>query len=318
MHVIRDPALFPLLREAAVTTGTFDGVHVGHQRILARLREVARASGGPAVVITYWPHPRLVLGPPPTYPELLALQLLNTLDERIARLAALGVDYLLIVPFTREFAAWTSEEYIQRLLLGTVHTRQLVIGYDHRFGKNREGGFDYLSAHAARYGFGVEEIPRADVEAVGVSSTRIRRALLAGDLATATKYLGYAYPLTGRVVAGQRLGRTIGYPTANLAPTEPLKLVPGRGTYAVRVHLPDGDTRPGMLNIGIRPTLGGELAETIEVHLLDFAADLYGQELTLEFIAWLRPEQKFAGLDALKAQLALDAASARAALGGGP
>ena len=144
MHVIRDPAQFPFLGNAVVTSGTFDGVHVGHQRILARLREVAQASGGPAVVITYWPHPRLVLGPPPSHPELLELQLLNTLDERIAKLAEFGVDYLLIVPFTREFAQWTSEEYIQKLLLKTVGAKQLVIGYDHRFGKNREGGFDYL------------------------------------------------------------------------------------------------------------------------------------------------------------------------------
>ena len=314
MLVIRDPAQFPPLSNAAVTTGTFDGVHVGHQRILARLREVARASGGPTVVITYWPHPRLVLGPPPTHPELLALQLLNTLDERITKLAGFGVDYLLIVPFTREFSEWTSAEYIQKLLLDTVHTRQLVIGYDHRFGKNREGGFDYLSAHAARYGFSVEEIPREDVDAVGVSSTRIRRALLAGDIGTANRYLGYAYPLTGRVVVGQRLGRTIGYPTANLETTEPLKLVPGRGTYAVWVHLANGQQLGGMLNIGVRPTVGGELAETIEVNILDFDGDLYGQELTLAFVAWLRSEKKFAGLDALRAQLALDAGQARAAL----
>ena len=314
MLVIRDPAQFPPLSNAAVTTGTFDGVHVGHQRILARLREVARASGGPTVVITYWPHPRLVLGPPPTHPELLALQLLNTLDERIAKLAGFGVDYLLIVPFTREFSEWTSAEYIQKLLLDTVHTRQLVIGYDHRFGKNREGGFDYLSAHAARYGFSVEEIPREDVDAVGVSSTRIRRALLAGDIGTANRYLGYAYPLTGRVVAGQRLGRTIGYPTANLETTEPLMLVPGRGIYAVRVHLSNGQQLGGMLNIGVRPTVGGELAETTEVNIFDFDGDLYGQELTLAFVAWLRSEKKFAGLDALRAQLALDAGQARAVL----
>ena len=314
MLVIRDPAQFPPLSNAAVTTGTFDGVHVGHQRILARLREVARASGGPTVVITYWPHPRLVLGPPPTHPELLALQLLNTLDERIAKLAGFGVDYLLIVPFTREFSEWTSAEYIQKLLLDTVHTRQLVIGYDHRFGKNREGGFDYLSAHAARYGFSVEEIPREDVDAVGVSSTRIRRALLAGDIGTANRYLGYAYPLTGRVVTGQRLGHTIGYPTANLETTEPLKLVPGRGIYAVRVQLANGQQLGGMLNIGVRPTVGGELAETTEVNIFDFDGDLYGQELTLAFVAWLRSEKKFAGLDALRAQLALDAGQARAVL----
>ncbi len=315
MIVVRDPADFPPLRNAVVTSGTFDGVHLGHQRILRRLRQVADSpGGGPVVVITYWPHPRLVLGPPPTHPELLALQLLSTLDERIAKLAELGVDYLLIVPFTRAFSEWTSEQYIQQLLLKTVGARQLVIGYDHRFGKNREGGFDYLTANAARYGLTVEEIPREDVDALGVSSTRIRRALLAGDVATANRYLGYHYPLTGRVVAGQQLGRTIGYPTANLEITEPLKLIPARGIYAVLVQLADGQRYQGMLSIGVRPTVGAELAQTIEVNILDFSADLYGQLLTLEFVAWLRAEEKYDGLGALTVQLALDAQNTRLAL----
>ncbi|WP_216680339.1 bifunctional riboflavin kinase/FAD synthetase [Hymenobacter siberiensis] len=314
MHVIRDPAYFPFLGNAVVTSGTFDGVHVGHQRILARLCEVAQASGGPSVVITYWPHPRLVLGPPPSHPELLDLQLLNTLDERIARLAARGVDYLLIVPFTREFAQWTSEEYIQNLLLKTVGTKQLVIGYDHRFGKNREGGFDYLSQNADRYGLTVEEIPREDVDAVGVSSTRIRQALREGDIATANRYLGYHYPLTGLVVHGQKLGRTIGYPTANLAILEPLKLVPALGIYAVWATTAAGTRHQAMLSIGVRPTIGTDLAQTIEVNLLDFGGDLYDQQLTLEFVAWLRGEEKYNGLDALTAQLALDAQNTRAAL----
>ena len=314
MHVIRDPAQFPFLGNAVVTSGTFDGVHVGHQRILGRLREVAQASGGPSVVITYWPHPRLVLGPPPSHPELLELQLLNTLDERIEKLAGFGVDYLLIVPFTKEFAQWTSEAYIQNLLLRTVGAKQLVIGYDHRFGKNREGGFDYLRQHAARYGLMVEEIPREDVDAVGVSSTRIRHALRQGDIATANRYLGYHYPLTGRVVQGQKLGRTIGYPTANLATTEPLKLVPARGVYAVWATTAAGTRHRAMLSIGMRPTIGNDLAQTIEVNLLDFSGDLYDQLLTLEFVAWLRGEEKYDGLGALTAQLALDAQATRLAL----
>ncbi|GAB3872360.1 bifunctional riboflavin kinase/FAD synthetase [Hymenobacter segetis] len=314
MHVIRDPAQFPFLGNAVVTSGTFDGVHVGHQRILARLCEVAQTSGGPSVVITYWPHPRLVLGPPPSHPELLDLQLLNTLDERIAKLAERGVDYLLIVPFTKEFAQWTSEEYIQNLLLKTVGAKQLVIGYDHRFGKNREGGFDYLSQNADRYGLTVEEIPREDVDAVGVSSTRIRQALRQGDIATANRYLGYHYPLTGLVEHGQKLGRTIGYPTANLAVQEPLKLVPARGIYAVWATTAAGTRHQAMLSIGVRPTIGTDLAQTIEVNLLDFSGDLYDQLLTLEFVAWLRAEEKYDGLDALIAQLALDEQNTRAAL----
>ena len=314
MHVIRDPAQFPFLGNAVVTSGTFDGVHVGHQRILARLREVAQASGAPSVVITYWPHPRLVLGPPPSHPELLELQLINTLEERTARLAALGVDYLLIVPFTRKFAQWTSEEYIQQLLLKTVGAQQLVIGYDHRFGKNREGGFDYLCQNADRYGLTVEEIPREDVDAVGVSSTRIRQALRQGDVATANRYLGYQYPLTGRVEHGRELGRTIGYPTANLRVEEPLKLVPARGVYAVWATTAAGTRHEAMLSIGVRPTIGNDLTQTIEVNLLDFSGDLYEQLLTLEFVAWLRAEEKYDGLDALTTQLALDAQNTRAAL----
>ena len=314
MHVIRDPAQFPFLGNAVVTSGTFDGVHIGHQRILARLREVARGSDAPAVVITYWPHPRLVLGPPPSHPELLDLQLLNTLEERITKLAELGVDYLLIVPFTKEFAQWTSEEYIQQLLLKALGTKQLVIGYDHRFGKNREGGFEYLSHNADRYGLSVEEIPREDVDAVGVSSTRIRQALRQGDIATANRYLGYQYPLTGLVMHGRKLGRTIGYPTANLVVDEPLKLVPARGVYAVWATTAAKTRHPAMLSIGVRPTIGNNLVQTIEVNLLDFTGDLYDQLLTLEFVAWLRAEEKYDGLGALTAQLALDAENTRAAL----
>ncbi|MBT2557379.1 bifunctional riboflavin kinase/FAD synthetase [Hymenobacter sp. ISL-91] len=314
MEVIHDPAQFPYLGNAVVTSGTFDGVHVGHQQILARLCEVAQASGGPAVVITYWPHPRLVLAPPPSHPEPLDLYLLNTLEERAAKLAEFGVDYLLIIPFTKEFAAWSSEEFIQRILLDTVGTSKLVIGYDHRFGRNREGGFEYLREHSGRYGMSVEEIPREDVDAVGVSSTRIRRALEAGDVDTANRYLGYNYPFTGTVVKGRQLGRTIGWPTANIECSETLKLVPARGVYAVRATTAAGATWPAMLNIGVRPTVAGNLAQTVEAHLLGFEGDLYDQPLTVEFVARLRDEQKFDGLDALKAQLAQDAGAARAAL----
>ncbi|KUG06851.1 bifunctional riboflavin kinase/FAD synthetase [Solirubrum puertoriconensis] len=311
MHVVRNPAEFPRLTNAVVTSGTFDGVHLGHQKILLRLQEVAQQSDGPSVVITYWPHPRLVLAPPLSHPQPLQLHLLNTLEERIEKLASHGVDYLLIVPFTREFAEWTSEQYIRELLLETVGAKKLVIGYDHRFGKNREGGFEYLQAHSAKYGLEVEEIPREDVDAVGVSSTRIRRALEAGDVATANRYLGYDYPYTGIVVRGQQLGRTIGYPTANIKCQEPLKQVPGRGVYAVMATTADGAHHAAMLNIGVRPTVGGDLAETVEAHLLDFEGDLYDQPLQVHFVARLRDEQKFNGLDALKAQLGKDADEAR-------
>ncbi|QDA61145.1 bifunctional riboflavin kinase/FAD synthetase [Hymenobacter jejuensis] len=317
MQVVRDPAQFPHLTNAVVTSGTFDGVHVGHQKILSRLLEEAQLSNGPSVVITYWPHPRLVLAPPVAHPQPLDLHLLSTLEERIERLADFGVDYLLIVPFTREFSELTSEQYIQQLLVDTVGTRKLVIGYDHRFGKNREGGFEYLQQNAGRYGFEVEEISREDIDAVAVSSTRIRRALENGDVSTANRYLGYDYTFTGTVVRGQQLGRTIGFPTANMHCEEPLKLVPARGVYAVMATTAAVTVHPAMLNIGVRPTVGGNLAQTVEAHLLDFDGDLYDQLLTVKFVARLRDEQKFSGLDALKAQLFLDAEAARNHLIGG-
>ncbi|TGE22365.1 bifunctional riboflavin kinase/FAD synthetase [Hymenobacter aquaticus] len=317
MEVFHDPAQFPHLGNATVTTGTFDGVHLGHQKILRRLLEVARHTGGPSVVITYWPHPRLVLAPPLAHPQPLNIQLLSSLEERTRQLADFGVDYLLIVPFTKEFSELTSEEYIQQILLDTVGTKKLVIGYDHRFGKNREGSFEYLRQHADRYGMEVEEIPREDVDALAVSSTRIRRALEAGDILTANRYLGYRYPLTGTVVRGRQLGRTIGFPTANMQVEEPLKLVPARGVYAVLATTAAGTHHQAMLNIGVRPTVAGNLDQTIETHLLDFDGDLYDQPLTVQLVARLRDEQKFNDLDELKAQLAKDAEDARQHLVGG-
>ncbi|PJJ48009.1 bifunctional riboflavin kinase/FAD synthetase [Hymenobacter chitinivorans] len=317
MEVFHDPAQFPHLGNATVTTGTFDGVHLGHQKILRRLLEVARHTGGPSVVITYWPHPRLVLEPPLTHPQPLNIQLLSSLEERTQQLADFGVDYLLIVPFTKEFSELTSEQYIQQILLDTVGARKLVIGYDHRFGKNREGSFEHLRQHADRYGLEVEEIPREDVDALAVSSTRIRRALQAGDVLTANRYLGYSYPLTGTVVRGKQLGRTIGFPTANMQVEEPLKLVPARGVYAVMATTAAGTHHQAMLNIGVRPTVAGNLDQTIETHLLDFDGDLYDQPLTVQLVARLRDEQKFNGLDELKAQLAKDAEDARQHLVGG-
>ncbi len=315
MHVIHDPAAFPVLPAAVVTSGTFDGVHLGHRQILDHLTAAARAAHGQAVVLTYWPHPRAVLASTPDGRPPADLHLLSTLEERIALLAAAGIEYLLVQPFTPEFAAWTAADYVQRLLLNTLHARHLVIGYDHRFGTGRVGDLAYLQQIGPASGFTVEEIPRQDVDAVGVSSTRIRRALEAGDVATAARYLGRPYALSGPVVRGQQLGRTIGYPTANVGPgLEPLKLVPANGVYAVWAELPGGGRHPAMLNIGVRPTVGGT-NRTVEAHLLGgFDGDLYDQPLTLYFVARLRDEQKFAGLEALKTQLARDAMTALAAL----
>ncbi len=311
MIVVRDPAQFPALPHAVVTSGTFDGVHLGHRRILDQLTGAARTSGGQSVVLTYWPHPRAVLAPEMASDGRPAadLHLLTTLDERIGLLRATGVDYLLVQPFTAEFAAWTAAEYVEKLLRNTLHARHLVIGYDHRFGAGRVGNLAYLQTQASMAGFTVEEISRHDVAEVGVSSTKIRRALLeTGDVATAARYLGRPYSLTGPVVRGQQLGRTIGYPTANIGPgLETLKLVPADGVYAVWAELSGGSRHPAMLNIGHRPTVGGT-GRTVEAHLLGgFDEEIYGQPLTVHFVQRLRDEQKFSGLDALKAQLALDA-----------
>ena len=309
MEVIRDLKLFPKLTNAVVTSGTFDGVHVGHQKILKRLVENARQIGGKSVVITFWPHPRHVLSD--ERDKLVFL--LTSIEERIELLRKFEVDYLLIIPFTPAFANLTSSQFISEILVNTIGTKKLVIGYDHRFGKNREGSFEYLNENAPHFGFEVEEIPREDVDHVGVSSTKIRKALEAGDIDTANKYLGYFYRLTGTVSEGEKLGRTIGFPTANLEILEPLKLIPARGVYAVYGKV-KGRKLKGMLNIGVRPTVGGNLNQTIETNFFDFDQDIYHQELQLELVARLRDEQKFDGLEAMKAQLAEDAIAARAIL----
>ncbi|PRY12323.1 riboflavin kinase/FMN adenylyltransferase [Pontibacter ummariensis] len=307
MEVIRDIAAFPQLSHAVVTSGTFDGVHVGHQKILKRVQQRAQQSNGQSVVITYWPHPRLVL-----FPEDNNLKLLSTIDERIEQLRSFGIDYLLIIPFTKEFSRTSSRSFISDVLVRAINTKVLVIGYDHRFGKNREGSFEHLKARSSQYGFEVEEIPRQDVDDIGVSSTKIRKALESGDIETANRYLGRPYSLTSVVEEGDKLGRTIGFPTANLSIPSPNKLIPAQGVYAVWAKL--GEKRyPAMMNIGHRPTVEGKQLR-LEVHLLDFNKDLYGQQLTVEFVEHLRKEKKFDGLDALKEQLDKDKEQAKQAL----
>jgi riboflavin kinase / FMN adenylyltransferase len=298
---------FQPIANAVVTTGTFDGVHLGHRQILSRLTEMARQDGGASVVLTYWPHPRTVVSS-----DSAGLKLLTTLAEKEALLAAAGIDHFVIIPFTRAFSQLTSDEFIRQILIETIGTRKLVIGYDHRFGRDREGGFDYIQAHADNYGVAVEEIPRQDIDAVGISSSKIRAALADGQVETARAFLGRAYSVSGTVVKGRQLGRTIGFPTANLHPDDPNKLIPANGVYAVTVQQ-GGQTFGGMTNIGTRPTVGGT-HQTIETYIFDFDRDIYGEELTLEFQAFLRPEQKFDGLPGLVNQLAQDESRARAVL----
>jgi riboflavin kinase/FMN adenylyltransferase len=290
---------FQKLENAVVTSGTFDGVHLGHQKILKRLAEVAQQTGGESVVITFYPHPRTVVSA-----DNQEVKLLSTLDEKIELLTQNGVQHLLVIPFTREFSELTSEEFIQKVIINTIGTKTLVIGYDHRFGKNREGGFDYLVQNASRYGFGVEEISRQDIDHMAVSSSKIRKAIQDGDMTQAQHFLGRNYDLNGLVVKGKQIGRTIGFPTANIQVREQTKLVPQDGVYAVWVYY-NAEKLRGMLNIGNRPTVDGTY-KTIEVNILDFNKEIYGENLKVEFVQKVRPEQKFNGLDALKAQIAQD------------
>ena len=286
-------------KNAVVTSGTFDGVHLGHQKILTRLQELAQIKGGETVLITYWPHPRLVLKPTNN-----PLRLLSTFSEKVSLLEKNGIDHLLILPFTEEFSQMSSEDFIRKILVDKIQTKTLVIGYDHKFGKNREGSFDYLQTHSHLFGFELEEISRQDVDELGVSSTKIRNALVQGDITTATKYLGRPYELSGMVVQGQQIGRSIGFPTANIQVEDLYKLFPKDGAYAVYVEAAGGRYK-AMVNIGNRPTVAGD-QKTIEAHLIDFQGDLYGQVLTIYFEAFLREERRFESLEALKNQLMLD------------
>jgi riboflavin kinase/FMN adenylyltransferase len=298
---------FVPLNYAVVTSGTFDGVHVGHQKILNRLKETAAANNGQTVVITFWPHPRLVL-----HPEDTTLKLLNTFEEKAALLKEHGIQHLLRIPFTREFSQLTSEEFISKILVNTIGTKKLVIGYDHHFGKNREGSFDQLKADGPRYGFEVEEIPRQEVDHLGVSSTAIRKALEEGDIETASHFLGRPYSITGRVVVGDKLGRVLGYPTANIEVETRYKLIPADGIYASTV-VHENKVYKGMMYIGNRPTING-VKQNLEVNIFDFDKSIYGESLTVNFHKLIRWDMKFNGLDELKKQLADDKIAALAFL----
>lgn len=287
------------------TIGTFDGVHAGHRVIIDRVIAAAQARGGESLVVSFHPHPRLVLRPDDT-----SLQLLHTLDEKVAGLAALGLDRLVLIPFTPAFAQTTSAQFIEGILARTLGIRHLIIGYDHRFGADRGGGLAELQAAGPRLGFTVEEIPAQQIDAASVSSTRIRRALGEGQVAEAARLLGYPYSLSGTVVEGRRLGRTLGYPTANLRLPDAHKLVPALGIYAVWAEV-GGQRHAALLSIGRNPTVTADGPVTVEAYLLDYSGDLYGQVLTLRLLERLRGEEKFDGVEALVAQMQRDEAQAR-------
>jgi riboflavin kinase / FMN adenylyltransferase len=289
----------PEIRNAVVTSGTFDGVHLGHQKILTRIKQTAEEIQGETVLITFWPHPRLVL-----YPNEHNLRLLSTFEEKAALLKHMGLDHLITIPFTKEFSQLSSEEFIRQVLIEKINTKKLVIGYDHRFGKNREGGFEFLKANIEKYKFDLEEISREDIDQVGISSTKIRKALENGEVHVANEFLGRPYEINGIVIKGEQIGRSIGFPTANIHIPNDYKLVPCDGAYAVQVKI-EGQLYKGMLNIGNRPTLKG-INKTVEVNLFDFSDDLYDKRVTVYFKEYLRPEEKFANLEELKLQLERD------------
>lgn len=290
---------FIRLEHAVATIGTFDGIHLGHQKILSTLISTAKLRSSPSVVITFWPHPRQVL-----QPDNVDLKILYTLSERIDLLKDLSIDHLIIIPFDIPFSKTSSEDFVTKIIMETIGANTLILGYDHRFGNNREGSFEYLQTHAHSYGLTLIEIPRQDIDAVAISSSRIREAIAKADMEEANKLLGHPFYLTGKVIYGDMIGRKIGFPTANIAVSDDHKTIPPDGVYAVWVTHADIQYK-GMMNIGYRPTVNGAIRR-LEVHILDFNFDIYDQEIKIAFQEKLRNEQRFEGLALLMEQLQKD------------
>ncbi len=284
-----------------VTIGTFDGVHLGHREVIAELKRIAHNTGGESVVFTFFPHPRMVVTPNEDI-----IRLLTTQEEKCLLLDELLLDHMVIYPFTREFASLSYTEFVKNILVDQMHICKLVTGYDHKFGHDRQGDFHALKILGDFHGFEVEQLDPLLVENVAVSSTKIRQALETGDVQKASHYLGYPYLLKGKVVEGRRLGREIGFPTANILPDDQHKLIPTDGVYAVLVNV-GGVPYKGMLNVGSRPTVNTNVDHrSIEVHIFDFSADIYQCDISVSFMERIRDEVKFGSLDQLKEQLALD------------
>ena len=290
---------FNAVNNAVVTIGTFDGVHLGHRKIIARIKELAQEIGGETVILTFFPHPRMILNP-----EDESIKLINTINEKAALLEQLGIDHLIITPFSRDFSNQTPEAYIRDVLVNKIGTKKIVIGYDHRFGKDRQGSLNDLLKLGPVYGFEVVEIPEQDIEDVAISSTRIRTALLNGKIELANTLLGYSFFITGKVVRGDQIGRQIGYPTANIVIEERYKLIPSDGIFAAKIKV-DDMLYKGMAYIGSRPTING-ISRNIEINIFDFNEEIYNQQVTLYFYNYVRGDVKFTGLDDLKIQLAKD------------
>lgn len=298
MKIFNSIQAFHSKKKTIVTIGTFDGVHVGHKKILERITHSALMMDCESLVLTFFPHPRTVLQ------ENSEMKQLNTLDEKSLLFANAGIDNLIIHPFDKEFSRLTAEEFVKNVLVETFHIQKIIIGHDHRFGKNRTANINDLMAFGKIYGFEVEQISAQEINDVSISSTKIRNALLEGNITLANEFLGYNYSISGTVVKGKQLGRSIGYPTANIHIAEDYKLIPENGVYIVQSTM-DGKLVFGMMNIGFNPTVKGTV-QTIEINFFDFDKDIYNQKITVGILQRIRAEQKFESLDALKNQLALD------------
>jgi len=299
MNIYSNIGDFPKINNAVVTIGSFDGVHMGHQKILKRLRESADDIGGETVILSFFPHPRMIL-----HPEDVNIKMITTIDERSELLEKHHIDHLIITPFTRDFSNLSPEEYIKQVLVDQIGIKRIVVGYDHRFGKNREGCISDLQRLGPIYGFEVEEISEQDINDVAVSSTKIRKAILSGDVKTAHEFLGYPFRINGKVVKGDQLGRKLGYPTANLFVEQSYKLIPSDGIYAVTV-LVNGKEYQGMCYIGSRPTING-MRRNIEVNIFDFEEDIYWMNIRLDFLHFVRADAKFDTLEELSMQIGKD------------
>jgi len=298
MRVYRQLSEFTSPTNPVATVGVFDGVHLGHLEIISRLTAIAHQKNCESVVVTFEPHPRLVL------PHQGEVRLLQTLEEKLRRFEVAGIDIALVIPFTQEFAKVSPHDFIKDILAGILKVSHVITGYDHFFGQNRQGDFDMLSKLGKQFNFTVDELPMVSVDSNTVSSSSVRRALLDGDVALACTMLGYPYSITGEVVTGNKIGRNIGYPTANLKPNSKYKLIPGQGVYATLVTIA-GMVYKGMTNIGYRPTIDADHL-TIEVNIFDFNSDIYNREITLSFIERIRSEKRFGSLGELQIQLASD------------
>lgn len=294
-HSIND---FQSTKKTILTLGTFDGVHIGHKKILERITENTENGKYESLVLTFFPHPRMVLQ------EKSEIRLLNTIGEKIKLLEATGIENLIVHPFNESFSRLTAEEFVRTILVEKFQIQKIIIGHDHRFGRNRTANIDDLIAFGIEYGFEVEQISAEEIQDVSVSSTKIRKALNEGNMALANEYLGYNYFLNGTIVKGKQLGRTIGFPTANINIEEDYKLIPKIGVYVVKATIND-ESLFGMMNIGFNPTVNGE-KQTIEVHLFNFDKDIYDQNIEVSLLHYIRDEQKFSSVDALKAQLHQD------------